>query len=55
MSFESTDFCMRRKCKMCPLNTECDILSNTARWQNRLVYLPFENLKEILEKRINHK
>lgn len=46
---ESTDFCMRRKCKTCPINETCEQLNNTLK--QRLMWKPFENLKELLEKK----
>lgn len=43
------DFCMRRKCKECKLDTECGLLNATL--HRRLMWKPFENLPEILKKK----
>lgn len=41
------EICMKYKCKVCPKKAECDEkLKN-----ERLTYKPFENLKELLEKK----
>lgn len=39
--------CMKYKCKVCPKKIECD----KKLLEERLTYKPFENLKEILEKK----
>jgi len=43
------DYCMRRKCKNCVLDGECQLLNFT--WQNRLLWHPFENLPQILKEK----
>ena len=42
---------MARKCKTCERSATCDLLENTYR--ERLTYKPFENIKELLEKKKN--
>jgi len=49
MNFEEYDYCMRRKCKNCKLDGECKLLDKSLSW--RLMWHPFENLKEIMEKK----
>ena len=39
--------CMVYKCKTCPIKKQCDAKIK----EERLMFRPFENLKEILEKR----
>ena len=39
--------CMKYKCKICPKKVECDEKLK----KEMLTYFPFENLKEILEKK----
>lgn len=39
--------CMKYKCKSCPWKIECEL----KMIEERLTYKPFENLKEILEKK----
>jgi hypothetical protein len=48
-NFEQYDWCMRHKCKNCKVDNECEILNDTRRL--RLMWHPFENLKEVLEKK----
>lgn len=50
MKFAEYEYCMKRKCKECKIYTECDLL---IKQQWRLTYKPFENLKEIWERKLN--
>ena len=43
------DYCMRRKCKNCVLDGECQLLNYT--WHNRLLWHPFEKLPQILKEK----
>lgn len=47
------EYCMKRHCKTCRRNTECDLLQKTL--YNRLMYKPFENLKQIMEAKNGNK
>lgn len=49
MSLKSVEYCMERKCKTCERSKECGMLNITL--HQRLMWKPFENLKEVLEKR----
>lgn len=51
MKFREYDYCMRRKCKDCKIDGGCKLLDESLHW--RLMWHPFENLKEILEKKRN--
>ena len=42
-------YCMARKCKSCERRTTCDLLENT--YKERMTYRPFENIKELMEKK----
>ena len=50
MTFNEIEYCMQRKCKECKIYTECDLL---IKQQWRLTYKPFENIKEIWERKLN--
>lgn len=43
--------CMKYKCKDCPKRQDCDKQLN----EERLTYRPFENLKQIMEQKYDHK
>lgn len=43
------DYCMRRKCKNCKIDDECGLLNGQLHF--RLMWRPFENLPEIIEKK----
>lgn len=49
MSIESKNYCIARKCKSCERANTCDLLENLLK--ERLTYNPFENLKELMEKK----
>jgi hypothetical protein len=49
MTFKEYDFCMRRKCKNCKLDGECKYINRLH--ETRLLWHPFENIKEIVEKK----
>jgi hypothetical protein len=49
MSIESKNYCMSRKCKSCERANTCDLLENVLK--ERLTYNPFENLKELMERK----
>lgn len=44
--------CMKYKCKSCPAYTDCEKVEKLQS-DMVLLYKPFENLKEILEKKRN--
>jgi hypothetical protein len=43
--------CMKYKCKTCPAYIDCDKVEKLES-QTILLYKPFENLKEILERKL---
>lgn len=47
--FIEIEHCIKYKCKVCPRQVECE----ERQKQYRLLYRPFENLNEILEKKLN--
>jgi hypothetical protein len=47
MTYEECDYCMRRICKNCEKLEEC----TKPKKETRLMWHPFENLKEIMEKK----
>lgn len=49
MSIESKNYCIARKCKSCERANTCDLLENVLK--ERLTYNPFENLKELMERK----
>lgn len=49
MNYEECDYCMRRKCKNCEIGTDCVVIDHIH--ENRLMWHPFENLKEVMEKK----
>lgn len=49
MTFKEYDYCMKRKCKNCTLDGNCRILNEAL--EHRLMWHPFENLKEIMEEK----
>lgn len=52
MTYKECDYCMRRKCKDCKMETDCVVVNRIH--ENRLMWHPFENLKEIMEKKYGH-
>lgn len=49
MTFREYEYCMKRKCKNCIYDGECKGLNEII--QRKLMWKPFENLKEIMEKK----
>lgn len=48
MRYEEYNYCMRRKCKECKVNKECDLLIKNTK---RLTFKPFENIDKLLEEK----
>lgn len=52
MKLKEIEFCMKRKCKVCQKYITCDLKFKDIE-NNVLTFRPFENLKEIMEKKQN--
>lgn len=51
MKFAEYEYCMKRKCKECKVNSVCDLLIKQTK---RLTFKPFENINQLLKEKYGY-